>query len=556
MGVTKKTQYLLLFLIIIAGFSLRAFKHQDWLLFQSDQSRDAMIIEKAEGEFGGLPLLGPQASSSVLKLGPVFYYFQFAASELFGVSPAVLAWPDLFFGVLSIAVFFFLMRKFFTAGLSLALTSLYSVSYFLIVYDRFAWNPNSIPFFLLLLALSLINSVVGGKRYRWLFLAGLCAGVLMQLHFVAFFLAPALFITFLVINFKEYSKFLMALALLVIPLVNLPVLVYDYKNEAQNSKALLETFRERTSESDHNLAEKFFRGFQEASFYNWAILTGDQKTDPVRTKRKDDGSIESKCDKKCENLIWHTRVSVLLFLGGLFLVYRKRKEKLSKQERVFLNLFSIWIILFTLIITPVAYEVSPRFFLALAPFSFFLLGLVVCFAGEKIASRKIRVAVVALIFLVCYLFNLGETIKYFKELSQSNKAPLIDRREDKTLPNGEIVTLEQMEKIAKIIKEDKSEGEEAILIVENRYARSIFYLLKYRLGADAECYLKMSDFEPNIPDDYYYVVNTGSEDHFKDGTLDYHNVSGRKKLGTLILYKLSPKRESDEVQTNPKCRTF
>jgi len=57
--------------------------------------------------------------------------------------------------------FYLIFRKFFAGYLTLALTALYAVTFFVVRYSRFAWNPNSQPFFLMLfLLVSSVNAQV------------------------------------------------------------------------------------------------------------------------------------------------------------------------------------------------------------------------------------------------------------------------------------------------------------------------------------------------------------------------------------------------------------
>ena len=64
--------------IILVGIVLRTIGFGDWLIFKADQSRDAIVVEKAlKNGFTSLPLLGPQVGGTPFRLGPITYYFQF-----------------------------------------------------------------------------------------------------------------------------------------------------------------------------------------------------------------------------------------------------------------------------------------------------------------------------------------------------------------------------------------------------------------------------------------------------------------------------------------------
>ena len=100
-------------LVIALAIFLRVWHFSDWLFFKMDQARDASIIKQAfELGPGWLPLLGPKAGGTDLNLGPAFYYFQYLAASLFqSVHPAVLAFPDLLFGILGNPIFAFFLES-------------------------------------------------------------------------------------------------------------------------------------------------------------------------------------------------------------------------------------------------------------------------------------------------------------------------------------------------------------------------------------------------------------------------------------------------------------
>ena len=96
-------------LIMAAAIFVRTYHFDDWLYFKMDQSRDALLIKNAvDNGPGYLPLLGARAGATKLKhgflrLGPIFYYFEYASATIFhSTQPYVLAYPDLLFSILAI----------------------------------------------------------------------------------------------------------------------------------------------------------------------------------------------------------------------------------------------------------------------------------------------------------------------------------------------------------------------------------------------------------------------------------------------------------------------
>ena len=108
----QRWDYLILLFIVALAAAIRLYHFHDWLYFAMDQARDGMLTrETYENGASTLPLLGPRAAGTFLRLGPIFYYFQYISAKIFhSTDPAVLAYPDFLFSVLSIPLFFFFLR--------------------------------------------------------------------------------------------------------------------------------------------------------------------------------------------------------------------------------------------------------------------------------------------------------------------------------------------------------------------------------------------------------------------------------------------------------------
>ena len=156
---SKYWEYFILAAVIIIAVAIRLYHFHDWLYFAMDQARDAMLVREAyENGASQLPLLGPRAAGTFLRLGPIFYYFQYISAKIFhSTDPAVLAYPDFLFSVLGIPLFYFFLRNYFKKTISLLATAIYAFSFVAIQYGRFAWNPNSVPFWILLVFFALLK---------------------------------------------------------------------------------------------------------------------------------------------------------------------------------------------------------------------------------------------------------------------------------------------------------------------------------------------------------------------------------------------------------------
>ncbi len=196
-----------LVVVVFLVLMMRLWSFGGLLTFKMDQARDIKLIEEAyNGGVGELPLLGPRAAKTYLRLGPIFYYFEYLAMLIFGDQPWSVAVPDLIFSILTIPLFYYFLRQAFGKKVSFLTTVVFASSFFLNQYGRFAWNPNSIPFWSLLYFLGLyklvygsrftVHSLVHSSRFtvhgggRWLLVAVIGYGVASQLHFTAMLAYP------------------------------------------------------------------------------------------------------------------------------------------------------------------------------------------------------------------------------------------------------------------------------------------------------------------------------------------------------------------------------
>ncbi|MCK4635626.1 MAG: hypothetical protein KAT32_02085 [Candidatus Moranbacteria bacterium] len=383
---TKNKIIYLAIAIFIVGIFLRTYHFTDWLHFELDQARDVFIISDAIDGTRDLPLLGPQARGRELQLGPIFYYFQFFSAKIFARNmfwqntslPVAVAFPDLLFSILTIPLSYFFARQFFSRRISFLLFTITSFSYFLIIYGRFAWNPNSMPFWLMLAAYSLlrcgnflgkdilpkrfynqklffnfkkadgksvndcekvfcpcgkhnffnkflinfknwfVNKFFANKKIsRWFILAIFSTAILLQLHFIAFLCFPVVFIIYFIFSKIRISWQTILISLSLIILLFFPVIVNEYKTGGKNTKGLIASVTEDKNDK-HDLAEKTFRAFQESSTFFFTIFTGDQHgRDLLITKKQTQGYFPLICDKTCKERLLYLILAIILFLISL-----------------------------------------------------------------------------------------------------------------------------------------------------------------------------------------------------------------------------------------------
>lgn len=149
-----------LFLVIFVG--LRWVKLSETLLFFNDMGRDYLVLLNW-WESGKPPLLGPQTSVVSYNQSAWYFYFLFPLFVLSHFSAVSSTATITIFGVLSILVILWFLRKnssLFWTVLSIAF--LLSAHPQMIIQNRFVWNPSFVPYFFLF---SLIATIQLAKKY-------------------------------------------------------------------------------------------------------------------------------------------------------------------------------------------------------------------------------------------------------------------------------------------------------------------------------------------------------------------------------------------------------
>lgn len=480
-----KSWMFILLAICIAGASLRTVHQSDWLVFKSDQARDALIMEQAmTNGVTSLPLLGSEAGSTKFRLGPVMYYFQYASGKLFGGTPESYAYPDLLFGILTIPCLFFLLRRFFPLTLSLWLTALASVSLLLVTFSRFAWNPNSLPFFTTAFAWFFLEALEcsGITRTRMLIFAALCLGIIAELHLVAILaLGIGLVVFLLVTKALRWREILLSLCIVLA--LHLPMLAYEWQTNGANTKMFLSAASsEEYLEGTHAWYEKIFRAYQHGGRIVWLITTGQQNTDMIQTR-----GLSLKCDRECQNALPSSLAGMGILFFALVTVFRswQTTEDTSKKRALFF--LGLWLGGFFLVTILVAYEVETRFYLGIVPVLFIFLG----FATMRLFDMQNGIWFRRALLLSgtgLLLLNLQTTITYLHELSLSQVSAEESGR-DLRFGTEVKVTLGQLRAIANETKNRFTTDIPILISGESHHVKSMYYVLSAEYGYTG-CYLR------------------------------------------------------------------
>ena len=552
--INKNKWKIILFLLIFSvGIFLRSYHFRSWLDFESDQARDLSITEKVVDEGGSWPLLGPDMSHSQdgsvrFHVGPMYYYFQIISGKFFGVRPETAAYPDLLFAILSIPLFYFFLKRYFGGNLSLALTGLYAVSFYIIQYSRFAYNTNLIPFFVILFLLSLLEFLEKREKvsWTWAILAGIALGVGVQLHVTLLLIFPAVaFFVFLYLlkNSRGIFKKLGAVLLIALAL-NLGQIVHEVGGKFVNSKALFHSIDQvdqsgsgswplrLAMDTDCHLQANFHMlsslGDKVSCDYSLISLIGTKLSLYPFNNVGDyyDCAVKflGTTGIYTRNLLLFLEVVFSIFGYGL-LVYRFRKE--SGKKKQFLGLITIYCLVSFFVILPVISDTPLRYFIL----SFFVPYIFLGFLGNfAIKNLRLGISIISLIFLFLIGANFFSISTLATELSAG-------KRSGSSICGPDAMVLGEIEPMASYIAHESGSQGEAYILHTSRYTflNPIKYLTQTGgINLSLAVGKGISNIPPGSPLFYF------SENLFADPSFMIYGrkIENYEKFARVTIYKL------------------
>jgi len=363
--------------ILILGIFFRTYEFRDWMEFNPDQARDAILVQNMM-ENDEWPMMGPQAGNKVFKVGPMFYYFEIISARLFGGTADKMAYADLFFSIATIILTYFFFRKFFEEKIALAVTFLLSISFFVVTYSRFAFNPNSIPFFTLLFLFSLLAILDNApkEKLRWAVLLGIAMGVGFQLHTILYVSMPLLAVLTLGYLFvkKHFIWKSVLVALFFFTLVNAGQLTYEVENNGANIRSFFAGAKSSTESTGRNYGEDLSNDILchiQAYTYIVSSLGSGDKCNLTNLAHR----IEKKGIRFNSEKIAIAIFGTIFTLGGFILFWFYTKKEVDVRRKRALILVAVYCAIIFLILFSVSSSVSIRYFIAIEFMPFLLVGL-------------------------------------------------------------------------------------------------------------------------------------------------------------------------------------
>lgn len=273
----KNKVKIILGVILLIAACIRLYRISDFMVFLGDEGRDALVVKGILE--GNLTLLGPRASAGDFFTGPIYYYMMAPFLWIFRLDPVGPAIMVALFSVATVYLLFVVGKKFFNIKTGLIAAALYAVSPLVITYSRSSWNPNTVPFFSLLIMYLLYVAVTEKKNWKYYILIGFLLGISVQLHYISLFLGAAVALALIVLYWYQYKKrqvmklmqrylqiflgFLLGFS---------PFLAFEVRHDFQNFKAIATFISGDTAQKGYATYEAFYQPVADVFFRLFARL--------------------------------------------------------------------------------------------------------------------------------------------------------------------------------------------------------------------------------------------------------------------------------------------
>jgi len=464
--------------IICVGIFFRAYNFSQWLHFEIDQVYDFDIVEPAVSNgIENLPLLGPNVGGGMARLGPAFYYIEYLGAKVFGNTPNGHAMSVLILSILSLPLFYVFCKRYFSTYESIGLLAIFSSSLYLVMYSRFSWSPNILPFLVLLSFYSLLRSFSKKEKHpaRWFLVSVATVTVTSQIHFNSLFVVPLIAVLFTIIKRPRFNWKIWLAAIGIIFLIYSPVILNDIKTHGENLGYLTKKFK-KTSPGN---AFKFNAIIQTAEYnaYEYFFInTGNDQVNMI-TKLKDKGFSCAPCRENLSVKIF----ALIIFLSALILIIINFFKEKDSERKNFLLLVILWFLVSFYLVYSIAdgYKMYPRFFLLMAPLAILFYGFILrTLSPEK---NKMGLLIFVILITVIVFFNIQKINTVFLQL-RNDPQTITDKIETEDIfPDTNRITLENQQNIADYIQSKfQTSGYPVYLNIVSEYAPSFWYLLEKR----------------------------------------------------------------------------
>lgn len=526
---------LLMFLVVFSiGIFLRSYAFHEWLFFGSDQVNDAVRVGSTVRGETSWPLLGPDMSHSGsggregrFHLGPMYYYFEIISGKLFGDDPVAYAYPDWLFSILSFPLLFSFFRRFFSIRESLPLLLLYAVSWYMLKFSHSAWNPNSIPFFVILFLLAFHSFLCSREKTPWYWVVslGIALGVGVQLHAILLVLLPVTLLlgSLLFLRKCPFAGKQWLVICAVALLLNVPQLRSEVQTNFANTKIFFQSAKGTDSDS-HRLIQ--FRDAINCHIQVNAFMlssVGQDDCDFTVIKAVTKGTSRSLAAMRDIRFLLGQIVAVILSLGGYgLLIYFFRKE-VDERRKKFLGLILLFVGLSFFVLLPVDASVS-RYFVHVFFVPLLFLGLFSRYFLRTYPGWQTRLGLILVFYflLIANLLSLRTGVDQYVTMEYAG---------DNTIILGTVESMVDF-MLANV------EGQKQVFLITDK--RRMNYIKSLMFVAEKQGYRIVRAQTPIGIASGSVIFSLSGNDIEMDDQVDGYVVSAHRDFGDVGLYKIAP----------------
>lgn len=238
-------QGIFIIILLVIAVALRLWNLTGGTEFLGDQGRTFLHVLSA-WESKTIPLVGPTVLSGQY-LGPAYYFLIAPFLILSGFQLVSGAYAVVFYGLLGILFSAMAFRLLFTPPVAVFLTALWALSPFGVGKDRFLWEPNIVPSFVMLFVYAVVLILRTERKFFGSLLLGLSTGILVQLHYPNLLFIPLSGLVFFILFYKdtesraEWIKFV-GVWIIIFLFVLSPFLVHEATHSFENTGSVISQF--------------------------------------------------------------------------------------------------------------------------------------------------------------------------------------------------------------------------------------------------------------------------------------------------------------------------
>lgn len=248
---------LALIILVVIGIILRFYNFTGFVTYLGDQGRDTIVMRRIV-TFEHMPGIGASSSVGNIFLGPFYYYLVAPWLLVTNFNPVGPALGVAVLSTLFIIAMYLCVKDLFDEKVALLATTFTALSYSLVWFSRFSWNPNLLPFSALLSFYFFVKALQKGRLVHF-FLTGVFIAISTQFHYVSLAFGLPMGLLFMHHAWSHRTKLKqvgiqLGSIITGFVLFQAPLITFDVRNNFMNTRGLLELFT-----GDHDTGRSFFK---------------------------------------------------------------------------------------------------------------------------------------------------------------------------------------------------------------------------------------------------------------------------------------------------------